>query len=65
MKDNKTLSKKIKALEEGTNWFYSEDFNLDEAGQRYEALIKSAKELQGDLDKLKNKIEILNEDFSK
>ena len=65
MKENKTLNQKIKALEESTDWFYSEDFSLDEAVSKYKAAINLAKELQKDLSDLQNEVEVLSEDFSK
>lgn len=65
MKESKTLNQKIKELDESTEWFYSDEFNLDEAVVRYKAAIELAKELQKDLNELKNEIEILEQDFSK
>ena len=35
MKENKTLNQKIEELEKSTDWFYSDDFNLDEAVKKY------------------------------
>lgn len=65
MKENKTLNQKIEELEKSTDWFYSDDFNLDEAVKKYKEAISLAKELEQDLDGLRNEIEILSEDFSK
>ena len=65
MKESRTLNQKIKELDESTEWFYSDEFNLDEAVVRYKAAIELAKELQKDLNELKNEIEILKQDFSK
>ena len=65
MKESRTLNQKIKELDESTEWFYSDEFNLDEAVVRYKAAIELAKELQKDLNELKNEIEILEQDFSK
>ena len=65
MKDNKTLAQKIKELEEKIDWFYSDDFELEEATERYKGAIALAKELQEDLTKLQNEIKVLKEDFSK
>lgn len=63
MADKKTISEKIKELDEATNWFYSDEFKLDEATEKYKAAIKLAKEIEKDLDELKNKIEIIDQDF--
>ena len=62
---NKTLKQKIDELENSTDWFYSDEFNLDEAAAKYKAAIDLAKELQKDLSDLKNEIEVLSKDFSK
>lgn len=65
MSEKKTINQKIEDLDKSTNWFYSDDFNLDEAVEKYKAAIKIAKELQKNLDDLKNEVEVLAEDFSK
>ncbi len=65
MKDSKNLSQKVKELEEKIDWFYSDDFELEEATKKYKSAIALAKELQKDLDNLQNEIEVLKEDFSK
>ena len=65
MSEVKTLNQKIEELEKSTDWFYSDEFNLDEAVQKYKSAIKLAKNLQKDLDTLQNEIEILSEDFTK
>lgn len=65
MKEEKTLNSKIKELDQCIDWFYSDEFNLDEAEAKYKGAMTLAKELNTDLDELKNKIEILTEDFTK
>lgn len=65
MKENKTLNQKIEELEKSTDWFYSDEFNLDDAVKKYKSAIELAKELEEDLNNLKNEIEVLSEDFSK
>ena len=65
MKEAKTLNQKLAELEESTEWFYSEEFNLDEAVKKYKEAIKLAKDLEKDLESLKNEVEVLNQDFSK
>lgn len=64
-KEAKTISEKIKELDEATSWFYSDEFKLDEATEKYKSAIQLAKEIEGDLNELKNKIEVLEEDFTK
>lgn len=59
------INEKIKELERDIEWFYSDDFELDEASERYEEAIKKAKVIESDLKNLKNKIEVLEKDFTK
>lgn len=61
----KTISDKISELKAGVEWFYSDDFKLEEASEKYKALTTLAKEIEGDLDSLKNEIEVIEKDFSK
>lgn len=61
----KTLNQKIGDLEAKVEWFYSDEFNLDEATKRYKESIELAKGIEKDLAELKNEIEVLAEDFSK
>ena len=61
----KTISDKISELKTGVEWFYSDDFKLEEASEKYKALTSLAKEIEGDLDSLKNEIEVIEKDFSK
>ncbi len=65
MSDKKTISQKIAELDKSTDWFYSDEFTLDEAVKKYKEAIEIAKELQKDLSDLQNEVEILAEDFSK
>lgn len=60
----KTISEKTAALNEAVDWFYSDDFTLDDAAEKYEATMRLAKDLQNDLKTLKNKIEQVDHDFS-
>ena len=61
----KSISDKISELKEGVDWFYSEDFKLEDASERYKAITVLAKEIEQDLDNLKNEIKVIDEDFSK
>ena len=65
MKDSKNITQKMEELDKNTEWFYSDDFNLDEAVKKYKEAIELAKELQKDLSDLQNEIEVLTEDFQK
>ena len=59
------IGEKIAKLDQLAEWFYSEDFKLEEATGRYQQAIDLAREIEGDLAGLKNEIEVLAEDFSK
>ena len=64
MSDKETINQKIERLNSEVEWFYGEDFSLDEAQQRYDQSLQLAKDIEQDLEKLKNEITILSEDFS-
>ena len=59
------LNQKIAKLDSEVEWFYSDDFKLEEATKKYQDTLKLAKEIETDLNNLKNEIEVLSEDFSK
>ena len=61
----KNVSDKIMDLKNGVDWFYSDDFKIDEASKKYRALTDLAKEIEEDLAEMKNEIKIIEEDFSK
>ena len=61
----KNVSEKILELKTGVDWFYSDDFKLVEASDRYKALTNLAKEIEKDLAEMKNEINVIAEDFSK
>ena len=65
MAEKLSLNQKIEKLDGQVEWFYSEDFKLEEATERYKQAVKLAKEIEKDLNELKNEIEVLSEDFSK
>ncbi len=60
-----SINDKITKLNTEVQWFYSDDFSLDEAESRYKDAVKLAKEIEKDLDTLKNNIEVINKDFAK
>ena len=61
----KNVSEKISELKTGVDWFYSDDFKLEEASEKYKVLTKLAKEIEKDLEEMKNEINVIAEDFSK
>ena len=65
MTETTNLNQKIANLDNAVEWFYSDDFDLDEATAKYKETLNLAKEISSDLDNLKNEIEVLSEDFSK
>lgn len=65
MAEKMNLNQKIEKLDTEVEWFYSDDFKLDEAVDKYKAATKLAKEIEKDLNELKNEIEVLSKDFNK
>ena len=59
-----TLNEKIEKLDKEVEWFYSEDFKLEEATDKYKAAIKIAQDIEKDLCNLRTEIEVLTADFS-
>ena len=64
-KEEKNFNEKIAELDKKVEWFYSDEFKLEEAVENYKDAAKLAKEIEKDLTDLKNEIEVLAEDFSK
>ena len=62
---DKSLNASIAELDAEVAWFYSDDFKLEEAVERYQKAAKLAKQIESELQTLKNEIEVLAEDFSK
>lgn len=65
MSEKMTLNEKIEKLDAKVEWFYSDEFNLEGAVEKYKDTVKLAREVEKDLVNLKNEIDVLNEDFSK
>ena len=61
----KNLNDKIKELDSRVEWFYSDEFKLEDAVEHYKTAAELAREIEKDLGELKNEIEVLSEDFSK
>jgi exodeoxyribonuclease VII small subunit len=64
-KKDKNLNEKIAELDKKVEWFYSDDFELEKAVDKYKEAASLAKEIEKDLTELKNEIEVLSEDFTK
>ena len=65
MSEKASLNQKLAELDQKTEWFYSDEFKLDEAEERYKNAMKLAKKIEKDLSELKNKIEVIEQDFTK
>lgn len=65
MSEKLNLNQKIEKLDGEVEWFYSDEFKLEEATTKYKEAVTLAKEIKKDLVELKNEIEVLTEDFSK
>ena len=64
-KTEKSLNEKIAELDQKVEWFYSDEFKLEDAIAKYKEAAELAKDIEVDLKKLKNEIEVLAEDFTK
>ncbi len=60
----KSLGEQIAELDRQVEWFYSDDFKLEEAVDKYQTAAKLAKKIESDLENLRNEIEVLTEDFT-
>ena len=60
----KTLTHKIAQLDQVVEWFYGDDFSLDQALEKYQSATKLAQEIESNLNELKNQVEVLA-DFTK
>ena len=61
---NKSISNKIATLDQAVEWFYGDDFTLDQAIEKYQSATRLAREIEQDLSELKNQVEVLA-DFTK
>lgn len=61
---NNSIEAKITQLDESIEWFYGEDFNIDQAIDRYKQAAELSKSIQKDLEQLKNEVEVIA-DFTK
>lgn len=63
-KNNPTIAEKTAKLDELVAWFDSEDFELERAVDVFAQAQKLAEEIEGDLQALKNSIEVVKVKFS-
>ena len=62
--NEKTIEQMMAELNERIAWFQSEEFNLDEAKQRFIEARQLAKDITAALDDMQHDITVLSEDFS-
>lgn len=59
-----SINDKLAQLDTAVEWFYSDEFSLDQALDKYQSAAALAKTVEKDLAEMKNKVEVL-EDFTK
>ena len=63
-KTDKTIEEKLIELSSLVAWFQSDEFVLEEAVAKYTEAEKLAEEIETDLTKIKNDIEVVKQRFS-
>ena len=61
--NEKTIEQMMAELNERIAWFQGDDFNLDEAKQRFVEARQLAKDITAALDDMQHDITVLSEDF--
>lgn len=61
--NEKTIEQMMAELNERIAWFQGDDFNLDEAKQRFVEARQLAKDIAAALDNMQHDITVLSEDF--
>lgn len=59
-----SIEKQLADLDAAVEWFYGEDFSLDEALEKYKAAAALAEKIELDLNQLKNEVQVIA-DFTK
>lgn len=59
-----SIESKIQQLDADVEWFYGEEFSLDQALDKYQSAHKLAQEITQELAELQNQVEVLA-DFTK
>lgn len=55
------IHQKLEQLDDAVEWFYGEDFQIDEALAKYRSARKLAAEIDHDLEQLKNQVEVITD----
>ncbi len=64
MNNDMTIEQMIAELNERIAWFQGDDFNLDEAKQRFIEARELSKKITATLEDMRHDIEVLSEDFN-
>ncbi len=59
-----SIEKKLAELDAAVEWFYGDDFSLDEALEKYKSAAELAEKIETDLKELKNEVQVIA-DFTK
>ena len=60
-----SINQRLQQLDQQIEWFYGDEFSLEEASQKYQEVALLAKEIEKSLYEIKNQIEVIDRDFSK
>lgn len=58
------INQKLTQLQTQIDWFYSDDFDLAQATENYKSAIALTRDIEADLNTMKNDIQVITEDFS-
>lgn len=64
MNNDMTIEQMMAKLNERIAWFQGDDFNLDEAKQRFIEARELSKKITATLEDMRHDIEVLSEDFN-
>lgn len=59
-----SIEKQLAELDQAVEWFYGDEFSLDEALEKYQAATQLAEKIETDLSQLKNEVKVIA-DFTK
>ena len=62
--NEKTIEQMMAELNERIAWFQGDDFNLDEAKQRFIKARELSKKITATLEDMRHDVEVLSEDFN-
>ncbi len=60
-----TIAEKLEKLEALLAWFESEEITIEESLVKYEEALRLAKDVEAQLEKAKNNVEIIKQKFAK